>query len=958
MRNLKSYLSLLLMGAMSMTAFTGCQDDFDNPAEQVPASGWLAHEDNFDVYTINQLKTQYWSDADNYYQTVGTGEGGKHILVKGRVISSDASGNIYKSLVIQDETGALAMSINQTSMCVKYRRGQELVLDVTGMTIGKYASLQQLGAPEDSETYGPQTTFMAYEVFEEHAQMNGLPDPAAIDTTTVRSMAELSTTPEGLRQWQSRMVRFNNVEFVNGGKETFALSKETVNQSLTLEDGNSIIVRTSGYSNFYADVLPEGRGDVAGILSYHTSGGWQLLLIDRQGCFNFGNPTIGPGGQDNPYTVDDAISIMAGGGSATQVWTAGYIVGAVAPGVTSVTKNEDIQFTSTPELDNTLVIASSKDCKDYSQCIVFNLPQGSSLRKYGNLVDNPTNYGKMISVKGNLATVLDTWGITGNQGTSAEFSIEGVDVPADPGAELGDGSKEKPYTVTQVKGLGNPGTTAWVVGYIVGWVEGAKLEEGAHFSVPASSASNVLIAATPGETDPTKCVPVQLVSGTDLRKAVNLMDNAGNLGKVLKIEGTLVAYFGSTGIKEPTAWDLSGEGTTPVTPPSGDGDGTKTNPYTVSQGIALGNPGTTSWVTGYIVGWVDGAKLAEGSKFTVPATSASNVLIADSPTETDYNKCMPVQLVSGTDIRKAVNLMDNAGNLGKKLSIEGELIAYFGVPGIKSPTDYSLDGSGTTPVNPPSGDGDGTKEKPYTMTQIMALGNPGTTSWAKGYIVGWVPAAKIAEATFTVPATTYSNVLLAASPTETDYNKCVPLQLVANTDIRTAVNLADNPGNLGKELLVEGQLVAYFGVPGIKTPSAYELGGAGTTPDVPDVPQGDAGTESNPYTCAQTIALGSPGTEAWVEGYIVGVVEGAAIASGAKFEAATVYSNLLIADSATEKDYTKCIPVQLVANTAIRTELNLGDNAANLGKKVAISGKLDKYFGQAGLKSPTAYKWK
>ena len=826
MRNLKSYLSLLFAGALALTA---CQDDFDNPPMSTPESTWLANQADYDVKTIAQLKAEYWSDADNYYQEIGTGADGKHILVKGRVISSDASGNIYKSLVIQDETAALPMSINQSGMSVKYRPGQEIVLDVTGMTIGKYASYQQLGAPDDDETYGHQTTFMAYEVFEQHSQMNGQPDPAAIDTITVNSVSELSGGPEVLRKWQGQLVRFNNVEFVNAGTATFATQKETVNQNITTADGASMVVRTSGYSNFYSDPLPQGKLDIVGILSYHTSGGWQLIMLDRNSCMNVGNPTVGPGAEDNPYTVDQAISIIAGGGSATQVWTSGYIVGAVAPGVQSVTSNDDIQFTSTPELDNTLVFAQDPACKDFSKCMVISLPQGSKLRQYGNLVDHPENYGKKLNVRGNLGTVLDTYGVTGNNGTSAEFSIEGVTVPDDPGVKEGDGSKEQPYTVGQVQGLGNPGTTAWVTGYIVGWVDGAKLEEGAQFTVPSTSASNVLIAATPGETDVKKCIPVQLVAQTDIRSAVNLKDNPGNLGRVLTIEGQLAAYFGTTGVKAPTAFELTGEGgDSPVVPPTpGGGEGTEASPYTVAQAIALGNPGTTAWVKGYIVGYVEGQKIEEGAKFEAGGTVYSNILIADSPSETNVNNCMPVQLVSKTDIRSALNLGDNPGNLGKELSIEGQLAAYFGKPGIKAPTAYSLgEGGGVTPPTPPTpgGDGQGTQAAPYTVAQAIALGNPGTEAWVTGYIVGCVSGQNLESgASFEAVSNVYSNILIADSPTERNVANCMPVQLVSKTDIRAALNLGDNPANLGKQLSISGQLVKYFNVPGIKAPTAYEL---------------------------------------------------------------------------------------------------------------------------------------
>lgn len=731
MKNFKTYMSLIFAGALALTA---CQDDFDDPGLVTPESSWLT-DSSYELKTIEEIKTEYWQDADNYYETIGEGTDGKRLLVKGRVISSDASGNIYKSLVIQDETGALAMSINANSMCNQYRRGQELVIDLTGMTIGKYAGLQQLGSPEDSPQYGKQTTFMPYQLFVEHSQKNGLPDLAEVDTLTVNSLSQLSGGPEVLRKWQSQLVRFNNCYFAEGGTATFAESKETVNRTLTLSDGGTIVVRTSGYSNFYSTVLPEGHGDVVGLLSYHTSGGWQLLLLDRNGCMNFGNPTIGPGAEDNPYTVDQALSIITNGGTASDVWTTGYIVGAVAPGVTSVSSNADIQFTAEPDLDNTLVIAQDPDCTDWSKCMLISLPQGSKLRTYGNLRDNKDNYKKQMWIKGNFGTSLDMPAVTGNNGSADTFRIDGVEVPGgdEPTPGEGDGTQAKPYTVAQVIALGSPGTTAWVEGYIVGWVDGADITAGSHFEVPSTSASNVLIAATPDEKDYAKCVPVQLVSGTDVRSKVNLKDNPGNLGKKLKIEGSLEAYFRQPGIKAPTNFELSGEGggDTPVGPT--EGDGTQASPYSVTSAIALNSPGTAAWVQGYIVGWVEGADISAGSHFEVPSSSASNVLIAASATETDYTKCIPVQLVSGTDIRAQVNLKDNPGNLGKVLKIQGTLEAYFRQPGIKAPTAFELSGTtgGDTPGTPTPGAG---APDFNTMNDGEASGYYNTMTSATGWV--------------------------------------------------------------------------------------------------------------------------------------------------------------------------------------------------------------------------------
>ena len=99
------------------------------------------------------------------------------------------------------------------------------------------------------------------------------------------------------------------------------------------------------------------------------------------------------------------------------------------------------------------------------------------------------------------------------------------------------------------------------------------------------------------------------------------------------------------------------------------------------------------WVKGYIVGFVDGAKLAEGAKFTAEGCeTATNLLLATNPAETNVENCIPVQLPSG-DIRAALNLQDNPDNLGKEVKLYGYVLKYFSVPGLKNVTAYEFTGN-------------------------------------------------------------------------------------------------------------------------------------------------------------------------------------------------------------------------------------------------------------------------
>lgn len=728
MKNIKIHIALLFTVIAATLGFSACSDDWDAPELNAPVATIKANT------TIAELKKLYWNSADNYIDTIRVAQNGEHIVIAGRVISSDAAGNIYKSLVIQDQTGALAMSINANSLYVDYRIGQEIVIDLTDMYIGKYSTLQQLGFPDYSAGYGWQATFMPLEFFKQHAQLNGFPKPEAIDTLTV-SLGDLGNGVENLQQYQSQLVRFNNVYFEEGGAAAFC-SAHKVNTNRTLKDdnGNTIIVRTSGYANYWSTMLPEGHGDVVGILSTYKSGSntvWQLLMRSPDDLLNFGNPTLPKGTETNPYDVAEAIDMIAND-KAVSAWYTGFIVGSLKAGVTTVESADDIIWGADAELNNTLIIGQNAESKSLDQTMLIRLPQDSPLRQYGNLRDVPENYLKQIWVLATPGKDLGMNAFTGNTGAANEFRIEGVTVPGgdtpSPGSSIptGDGSETSPYNPTQVVGMGTDANVAnkWVKGYIVGWVDNSSQnfadEKNCNFTVPATVATNVLIASSPDVKDYSKCVVVNLPNG-EIRTAINLVNNPSNLGAIVSVYGTIRKYFAIPGVRDLTAYKLEGStgGDTPTPPATGgiaSGSGTQASPYNPSQVVALGTDASEAdkWLKGYIVGWVDNSSQnfadANNCKFSVPATVATNVLVATSPDVKDYTQCVVVNLPNTNNIRSTINLVDNAGNLGKIALFHGAVRKYFAIPGFRDVTEASIEGEsggetgGETPTPPATGD--------------------------------------------------------------------------------------------------------------------------------------------------------------------------------------------------------------------------------------------------------------
>jgi uncharacterized protein YdeI (BOF family) len=171
------------------------------------------------------------------------------------------------------------------------------------------------------------------------------------------------------------------------------------------------------------------------------------------------------------------------------------------------------------------------------------------------------------------------------------------------------------------------------------------------------------------------------------------------------------------------------------------------------------------------------------------------------------------------------------------------------------PEPYTLPTQPGAPTTPEVAT-QGTEASPYTVTDAKTV-KTGTGKYIKGYIVGYVPDKALNEAIFGDAAsaeTAPTNILLAAKADEKEVNNCMPIQLPAG-DLRTALNLKDNPGNLKKELIICGNIETYFGATGLKSATYAKINGkeigkkpGDTTPgtDLKGEAKGD-GSEANPF---------------------------------------------------------------------------------------------------------------
>lgn len=276
------YIASLLIAAVG---FSACDDEKAMPPMYEPGSDKVIPATNT---TILELKEAF-NDPNtySYNKVIGEKADGSHYVITGKIVSCDKAGNIYKNLMIEDETAGLTIAVDKTKLYEDYKPGQLLTIDCTGLRIGAYGNCMQLGG--EPQPGKEQPGRIDEEIFTEHAIVHGFPTPVAPQVVTVPEVDAARQNNVEFLAMQSRLVKFENMEFENPG-EPLATQGQSTSRYAFDENGNRIQLYNSGQSTFWFNSLPGGKGDIVGVLSFYNRE-WQILLIDLESLENFSGST-------------------------------------------------------------------------------------------------------------------------------------------------------------------------------------------------------------------------------------------------------------------------------------------------------------------------------------------------------------------------------------------------------------------------------------------------------------------------------------------------------------------------------------------------------------------------------------------------------------------------------------------------------------------------------------------
>lgn len=363
---MKNYIAILSVTALLAGSFASCK--YNEPKQQYVNEQEVTNIiGNGKLLNLNDLKqAPYMTEKGNYCDTALyrlRGHGYGHAIqyldtlwmfsidtipttqgplyIRGRITTDDYSGNFYKSFCIQQivngKQQALRISVDAGSVGGMYPIGQEILIRVDGLAIGRYANQPQLCVPAynnniyagkyagDKVGWAPGR--IPFSVFKKRTTLIGTPQELYYDTIRIASFIDNLNLVEN-RMKDGCLVCLENVyytgEYEDNGKlvscttgnpatdgnaNVFAPTTDNNNypQSRAISDGtNTTLVSASEYAKFawlyipganstgVAD-CPTYRGNVMGILGYYH---------DKN------NPNI-KSGNDDPNSYDWSITIRS-----------------------------------------------------------------------------------------------------------------------------------------------------------------------------------------------------------------------------------------------------------------------------------------------------------------------------------------------------------------------------------------------------------------------------------------------------------------------------------------------------------------------------------------------------------------------------------------------------------------------------------------------------------------------
>lgn len=261
-------IKYILLAFVSISLLSCMGEGFDEPNNDQPPFGNNGLKET-NLMTIGELLKKHKSLINDKNEPIAQFK--EEVQIKGRVVGNDIGGNIYQTIYIQDETGAIPISVAEGGINGYMPLGQEVLVELKDLYIGAYRRQGQIGQP-----YNASIGRMSRALWKNHFKLIGRADPTAISPMIYDNNLNMDENC-------GRLMTIKNVTLTEAdGKAAYAPSDGSVavqggGVSRNIDGNKKVVLRTSAYAKFANDAMLTGKVDITGVFSrYNTT--WQILM--------------------------------------------------------------------------------------------------------------------------------------------------------------------------------------------------------------------------------------------------------------------------------------------------------------------------------------------------------------------------------------------------------------------------------------------------------------------------------------------------------------------------------------------------------------------------------------------------------------------------------------------------------------------------------------------------------
>ncbi|MFT3680405.1 MAG: DUF5689 domain-containing protein [Ferruginibacter sp.] len=263
-----SWIGSMIVILAAFVGISSCNKEFDappGPADQPIPAGYTQ-------ISVKDLKARHTTTGT--YELIGD-----KVALSVVVSANDKSGNLYKQIFVQDETGGIQLLLDMAGLYGPYPVGRKLWVKCDGLYLSDDGGVMVLGIKT---------------VLNGVPQMGGI-EPQRIREYLIGGSINNPVTPKIVNYDDlgfdlqdeniGRLIQVEGYQF-NYPATTYSDTsnyKRTVNLGIKNCDGDTLIVRNSAYASFAGVSLPNGNGNLTAIYTVFTATSRparQLLIRD------------------------------------------------------------------------------------------------------------------------------------------------------------------------------------------------------------------------------------------------------------------------------------------------------------------------------------------------------------------------------------------------------------------------------------------------------------------------------------------------------------------------------------------------------------------------------------------------------------------------------------------------------------------------------------------------------